>query len=174
MSKLKYEPRYDHIRGNLLTFESWLWMQNRKKRIRDSLVIFEEIREIDGDFLEGDIDNIIKYWQEELISLKEDYPQYENFLVEKVSFHLGCGDYDRKIFLVGKRMESKTEIKKRIALIKKEKKEKLREEENANKKKEDKEYQKFLKLKAKYEPMTREERTLEMNRRIKELFKEKK
>lgn len=165
MSKEKeYEPDFSNIKGRL-TESSWLWFHNKKGELEDFFNVFIELESIDESYIQGDI-SLISSW---INSWKENYPEYDELLVEKVSIHLGCGDYRDDWYLVGKRKESSEEREKRILdyqdRIEKEKKLKNRE----IKKKKDREYEKFLRLKEKFEPKSEIERTQELNKKLKEM-----
>lgn len=132
----------------LLTSESWLWINaNKHLKEEDNHVVYVKLIRDIGSYLDGDLDSIssqIQEWKE----LYEDC--FDRILVERVCFS-SYGETDTKTFLVGERKESDKERDLRTENIKKErdKKQTLDMEKENNKQK--LEYEKFLKLKKKFE-----------------------
>lgn len=142
----KEEYMYYSKGHKLLTRESWTWISlNQGKKVDEPHNILCVIREIEEP--RGDLKEIMNYWQELLNDYQDDY---DYITLEEVSIHRGCGDYNHEWYIVGQRKETSEELNLRLDEIKKEETAKLEAEQAKQKAKEEKEYQEFLKLQAKF------------------------
>ena len=164
----EYQPDYSHIEGRLTSASYLWWRANNDAKLEDYLTVFEDLKEISEYDFEGnnllELEENIKNWKKEIYEWHGD--AFDEILIEKVSFHQGCGDYNHEWHLVGKRKETDDERNVRIKKYKKEQKIQKIKETNEKKKKENKE---CLKLKKKFEPKSQIERNLELNKKLKDL-----
>lgn len=156
----------------LLHDSSWEWMYLNDKTPIDQphtlLIALEEIEPLSGDIKD--------------IFLKlRDYRRDHRYLFDSleiipVSIHRGCGDYDHKTYLVGRRLETAEELSARLGKVKAKAEAEAKALSEKNQAKEDKEKLEYLKLKEKFESSPvkttakeKEEKALESIRRTQEL-----
>lgn len=138
--------KYFSLGQELLTRESWKWFWiNDKKKVDEKHHLFCVIRETEEP--DGELKDLMESWQEIVLDYSDEY---ESIMLEKVSFHRGCGDYEYKWYIIGQRLETSEEMDLRLGEIKKLADQKQTEADLKEKKKQEKEYQEYLKLQAKF------------------------
>lgn len=155
----------------LLHDSSWEWMYLDDKTPEDQphtlLIALEEIDSLSGSL--GDILIRIRDYRREYKYL------YDSLEIIPVSIHRGCGDYDHKTYLVGRRKETSEELNLRLSKIKEKRDLENKKIEERQKAKEDQEKKEYLKLKEKFEksPVSsvkdREEKALDSIKRTIEI-----
>lgn len=137
---------YLQTNEKVLTRESWLWFSiNKNKPLESPHEVLIELEEVDP--LSGDITQMGK----QIIQWMRNYRGlYDSLELETVSFHRGCGDYDHKTFLVGRRLETEEEVQARVNEVQKEQAELEAIESKKQQDKEKKERELLTKLQNKY------------------------
>ena len=131
----------------LLHESSWEWMYLDDKTPEDQphtlLIAIKEIESLTGDL--GEILLRIRDYRREYKYL------YYSLEIIPVSIHRGCGDYDHKTYLVGRRLETDEEVSIRLSKIQEKRDLENKKIEEKQKAKEDQEKMEYLKLKEKFE-----------------------